>query len=115
MWFENMGGNSALKNDSHIKTTFLDGGYFRYDVNDQISVLVLDTMYYMIDNDQKSEGSTPNTQFDWLNLQLELAKGSSKKFIISFHVYAGARYKYDDQWTTSMTSQYFKILRDHAD
>lgn len=55
-WFEQMDGNTALKNNAGIKDTFMQGGFFRYDVSSTVSVLVLDTMYYLIDNDQTPEG-----------------------------------------------------------
>ena len=29
----------------------MEGGFYRYDVNNNIAVLVLDSMYYLIDND----------------------------------------------------------------
>lgn len=58
-WFEKMNGNAALKNNSAIKSDFMKGGFFRYDVSSEVSVLVLDTMYYLIDNDQSPEGQTP--------------------------------------------------------
>lgn len=46
-----MSGNSALSADATIKQTFMQGGFYRYDVSDEVAVLVLDTMYYLIDND----------------------------------------------------------------
>ena len=72
-------------------------------------------MYYLIDNNQTPEGSTPQGQFDWLKYQLNISKGISTKFIIAFHVYSGARYNFNDMWTADMTSEYFQILRDHSD
>lgn len=95
-WFEKMAGNAALAKDTSIKNTFMQGGFYRYDLSSTVAVLVLDSMYYLIDNDQTPEGSVPQGQFDWLKSQLELAKGTATKFIIAFHVYAGARYKYND-------------------
>jgi hypothetical protein len=54
-----MDGNSALRNDATIKQTFMQGGFYRYNVSNELAVLVLDTMYYLIDNDQTPEGSVP--------------------------------------------------------
>lgn len=110
-----MTGNAALTKDTSIKNDFMKGGFYRYDLSSTVAVLVLDTMYYLIDNDQSPEGSVPQGQFDWLKSELELAKGTSTKFIIAFHVYAGARYKYNNMWTDSMTSEYIQILRDFSD
>lgn len=85
----------------------MEGGFFRYDVNEKVAVLVLDSMYYLIDNNQGPEGSVPQRQFDWLKYHLNMAKGTTTKFIIAFHVYSGARYNFNDEWTADMTSEYF--------
>jgi hypothetical protein len=69
-------------------------------------VLVLNSMYYLIDNDESSEGDVPQGQLSWLKSQLQLAKGTATKFIITYHVYEGARYKFNDMWISSMTSEY---------
>jgi len=37
----------------------MQGGFYRYDVSSEVAVLVLDTMYYLIDNDQTPEGGVP--------------------------------------------------------
>jgi hypothetical protein len=54
-----MHGNSSLRNDPLIKQSFMQGGYYRYDISSTVSVLVLNSMYYMIDNDQRPEDSVP--------------------------------------------------------
>ena len=38
--------NRNLKNIDEIKTTFLNGGYYRVDINDQVSVLSLNTLLF---------------------------------------------------------------------
>jgi predicted MPP superfamily phosphohydrolase len=58
-WFEKMDGNSKLKNNFSIQQTFIYGGFYRYDISSTVSVLVLNSMYYMIDNDMVPEGSVP--------------------------------------------------------
>lgn len=114
-WMEEMDGNSALTNDALIKNNFMSGGFYRYDVSSEVSVLTLNSMYYLIDNDQSPEGQVPEGQFSWLRSQLELSAGTNRKFILAFHVYGGARYKNKDMWTEDMTREYFQILRDHSD
>jgi len=59
MWFDQMDGNSSLKNDASIKETFMQGGFYRYDISSTVSVLVLNSMYYLIDNDESTEGNVP--------------------------------------------------------
>ena len=43
LWFSNWPGNTSLVEDSAIKSTFMDGGYYRVDVNEHLSVLALNT------------------------------------------------------------------------
>jgi hypothetical protein len=69
MWFDQMDGNSSLKNNASIQETFMQGGFYRYDISSTVSVLVLNSMYYLIDNDETPEGDVPQTQLDWLKLQ----------------------------------------------
>ena len=68
-----MDGNFKLKNNFSIQQTFMYGGFYRYDISSTVSVLVLNSMYYMIDNDMVPEGSVPLDQLDWLKSQFELA------------------------------------------
>ena len=44
----------------------MEGGFYRVDLNDKLAVLVLNSMYYMIDNDQSVDGSLPQLQLAWL-------------------------------------------------
>jgi hypothetical protein len=37
----------------------MQGGFYRYDISSTVSVLVLNSMYYLIDNDETPEGDVP--------------------------------------------------------
>ena len=45
MWFVNHPGNSKW-NTPETKATFLDGGYFRADINNDVSILSMNTLDY---------------------------------------------------------------------
>jgi len=59
LWFEDQPGNASLPNLDEVKETFMAGGFYRVDLNDNLAVLVLNSMYFMIDNDQSVEGDVP--------------------------------------------------------
>jgi len=52
-------------------------------------------------------------QMTWLEEQLKAAVGTELKFIISFHVYDGARYQGNDLWKEEPTKEYNELLRDY--
>ncbi len=58
MWFTNYAPNTAnlTKSQLHdIETTFKAGGYYRYDLNDEVTVLVLNTNYMSPRNEMDTE------------------------------------------------------------
>ena len=46
-----MPGNAALAADADLKSTFMNGGYYRVDIDSSLSVLILNSQYYDIDDD----------------------------------------------------------------
>ena len=49
LWFQELTGNRDLISDNEktqIKKTFDEGGYYRVDLNDKTSAIVLNSMYY---------------------------------------------------------------------
>jgi hypothetical protein len=50
IWFEDHPTNSKVMNLTSIKPTFLDGGYYRVDINPKLSVLALNTVMYLFKN-----------------------------------------------------------------
>ena len=38
-----MPGNSALAADAELKSTFMEGGYYRVDIDENISILALNS------------------------------------------------------------------------
>ena len=43
LWFTGMPGNSELTDDPTVKSSFMEGGYYRADVDDNISILALNS------------------------------------------------------------------------
>lgn len=108
--------NSRLSNLAEIKKTFLNGGYYRVDVDSKLSVLSTNTLYFNSKNDDSNQGSEADDQLSWLKSQLSNAE-SGRKFIITNHIYAGAKYdsKSKDLFKSDYNTQYFDLLLKYAD
>ena len=109
-----MPGNSALAADAELKSTFMEGGYYRVDIDENISILALNSQYYDLDDETQYQGNESSLMLDWLEENLAAGAKSGRKFIITDHVYAGSRYHANDLWHTDPTSRYFQILLEYA-
>ena len=91
----------------------MDGGYYKIDVNDKLSLLAFNTLEYNKDQLASQIGPEAENQFKWLENNL---KDTSKKFVIFDHIYAGGRIKHDtsskmqDLWGTDYKNRYFEML-----
>jgi predicted phosphodiesterase len=50
LWFEDHPTNSKKINLTAIRPTFMNGGYYRVDINPKLSVLALNTVMYLFKN-----------------------------------------------------------------
>jgi hypothetical protein len=113
LWFKQQPGNAKLLTDSAIKNSFAAGSYYRVDLTDKVSALVLNTMFYDDDDDESYQGNEGDVQMDWIETNLEEGALTGRKFIITHHVYAGTRYNASKLWHTRRRDAYFEILRDN--
>ena len=90
----------------------MEAGYYRVDVSDSVSVLTFNNEYMDVDNDTTFQADEGFEALDWLEEQLISGKGDNRKFIISGHVYPGARYHANSMWHDQFNERYFQILRD---
>ena len=51
---------------------------------------------------------------DWLESNLKSAANTSRKFIISDHVYDGTRYNENQMWHEEFQARYYQTLLDHS-
>lgn len=96
----------------------MEGGYYRVDLNDKVSVLALNTMYW--DSERIPEIKTApkgKEQMEWFKEQLREAKeeDSDRMFIPISHIYPGARYKEFELWLSEPAEQYFNILKEYKE
>jgi len=84
LWFKLLPGNaSALSPEqlSKIYESFEIGGYYRVDLNDKISVLSINTLYYDSERTRIDSTESGVQQMFWLQDQLAFAE-EGRKFII---------------------------------
>ena len=110
-----MPGNASLATDKSIQESFLAGGYYRYDVNENLSVLVLNAQYVDDKDEKKYQDSEGDKMLDWLELNLADGAKSGRKFILTDHVYPGTRFFEEKMWHGDYTQRYFELLRNYAD
>lgn len=105
LWFEQNPGDAGIA--KQVKETIMSAGYYRADVTDKLSVLAFNGEYMDIDDDTTQQGSEATEQLDWLEAQLLTASSSGRKFILTGHVYPGARYHANALWHEEFTERYF--------
>lgn len=75
----------------------MDGGFYKYDLDDNLSVIGLNTMYFYIKNHVYTDENNDikldrgNVQMKWLEKVLSEAD-SDTKFIFTMHVFPGLNY-----------------------
>ena len=60
-WFTNMPGNSS-EYLAPIHETYMLGGYYTMDLNDQVRAIALNTMYWEDENDESYDGDEMQQQ-----------------------------------------------------
>ena len=51
LWFEDHPVNSKFMNLTDVKRTFMNGGYYRVDINPNLTVMALNTVMYLFKNE----------------------------------------------------------------
>lgn len=93
LWFKDHKGNQKFADQ--VESTFKNGGYYRVDLADKVSLLSINSLQY--NKDQYSQGLGPEfeDQKNWLFSELDNTKDGTK-FLLLDHIYAGARIKHSD-------------------
>lgn len=107
--------NKRLPELREVKRTLMSGGYFRVDVDSKLSILSVNTLYLNKKNDATAQAGTEAQEIlDWMRQQLASA---GRKFIITNHIYAGAKYdgKSKDLLTPDFNQKYFALLQEFHD
>ena len=64
LWFMQYPGNAGIADS--VKETVMEGGYYRVDVTDSVSVLTLNAEYMDNDDDATYHADEATEQLDWL-------------------------------------------------
>jgi len=96
-----------MAENESIYESFMYGGFYRVDLRDNLSILVLNSMYMDSDDDTSYQAEEGWNQLKWLEDQLIQGKQTGRKFLIADHVYAGARYEGDHMWHEDFSNRYF--------
>lgn len=108
---------SKLPSIATIEHTFMYGGYYRVDIDSRLSVLAVNTLYMNKKNVFTDQGTEAQDQIDWLKATLDAAKTSGRKFIITNHIYPGAKYdgKSKNLLLDEFNNEYFDLLALYRD
>ena len=75
-----------------MKDTLLFGGFYRVDVDSKLSILAVNTLYLNKKNDATNQTTEATGQIAWMRDQLTQGKAQGRRFIITTHIYPGAKY-----------------------
>ncbi len=89
-WFTAHPKNSKIPKLASIEKTFKEAGYYRVDIDDKLSVIAFNTLYMNNRNIATKQGNEGQDQLDWLADTLSKANG--RRFIITNHMYPGAKF-----------------------
>ena len=84
LWFKLLPGNSKLLTDEQIASihkTFEIGGYYRVDLNEKVSILSINTLYYDSERTRLDSTQSGVQQMFWLEQQLK-ESDKDRKFVI---------------------------------
>lgn len=57
LWFNSVPANAPMAADHTIYDTFMYGGFYKVDLRDNLSILVLNSLYMNIDNEVSYQGN----------------------------------------------------------
>ena len=101
-------GNIRQANLADIEPKFKEGGFYRYDLGDQLSILVLNSIYFSYRNSE--DLATATSQLAWL--EAELAGNPYRMYLISMHIPPMLFFfnDLDDFWRESHKNEFLRIV-----
>jgi len=92
IWFEEHEPNRNLKNFDEIKRTFLSGGFYKVDMENNLRVIVLNTMYFARTNNEIRDPKTTILQLKWFARRMQEAKENNMQVVLIYHIFPGYCY-----------------------
>lgn len=118
-WFEAQPQMANRADLPQIKDTFMQGGgYYKVKLNQNITVLALNTLMFNVLEEAVNQNLTEiNGQLDWIEAQFQNA-AEGELFILTFHIYPGTQIMTQkdgseiwNQWKANYTTRYANIIR----
>jgi hypothetical protein len=110
--FKNVSKNANYSKIAEVNETYQQGGFYRYDLNDAISVLSLNTIYFNLKNTEDLDGAS--LMLAWLKSQLANAT-EEKRFIIQMHIFPGLFYLTEIQtfWYDNFLEEFLSTVHEY--
>ena len=111
--FENVPANAAIAANETIYESWMQGGYYAYELSDEIMILCLNGMYPFYENFEDADVATE--MLDWV--ETTLAANPDKHFITQTHVFFGNNWynSLEVLWNTTYTNQMVETLHKYQD
>lgn len=113
LMFEDVAANAPIAANATIKTTWMEGGYYVYELSDDVMIISLNGMYPFYENFEEPQQA--GKMLDWVNQTL--LNNPNKKFITQTHVFFGNNWynALEVLWNTTFTDRMLQILHPHED
>ena len=94
IWFE------QLPNKSKFYSSFIDGGYYSYEVSPELKIIAVNSLYFT----EATPSKTAVKQMNWLKLELEESSTNEyKQSIVLMNILPGLRNTTSDKWNKVLT------------
>jgi len=108
IWFTDVPANSELEGLDDIESTFLQGGYYRYDFSEELAFLSINSVILnTLNAADLDEGAT---MLSWMETQF--SSSPSTKFVLFMHIFPGMIYATSllEFWQEAFLESYLDIL-----
>lgn len=109
IFFKNVTANAAIYANQTIMDTWMTGGYYAYQLTDDLMLITLNGIYPFTSNRVQVENGT-ELMLNWLNDTLNA--NPNMKFMTQVHVFFGRNYYQGEElfWYTNFTDKLMEIF-----
>lgn len=111
--FEEVAANAHIAANETIKATWMEGGYYVYEIDHETMVIALNGMYPFFENFEDKDMAWQ--MIDWVEATLDA--NPDKHFITETHVFFGNNWYHnlEQLWNLTYTDLMMEILHKHQD
>ena len=111
--FEEVAANAHIAANETIKATWMEGGYYVYEIDHETMVIALNGMYPFFENFEDKDMAWQ--MIDWVEATLDA--NPDKHFITETHVFFGNNWYHnlEQLWNLTYTDKMMEILHKHQD